>query len=76
MSTDDKTERVWMEEIGPILVEVLATVALAAISGGAALGVRVAMLAKAGKTVNNIKKVARSVQQVDGVHDSRGCQGY
>jgi len=59
MSTDDKTERVWKEEIGPILIEVLATVALTAISGGAALGVRVAMLAKAGKTFNNIKKVAR-----------------
>lgn len=59
MSTDDKTERVWKEEIGPILVEVLATIALAAISGGAALGVRIAMLAKAGKTMNNIRKVAR-----------------
>ena len=59
MSTDEKTERVWVEEIGPILVEVLATIALTAISGGAALGVRIAMLAKAGKTVNNIKKVAR-----------------
>ena len=59
MSTDDKTERVWKEEIGPILVEVLATVALTAISGGAALGVRVAMLAKAGKTMNNIRKVAK-----------------
>lgn len=59
MSTDDKTERVWKEEIGPILIEVLATIALTAISGGAALGVRIAMLAKAGKTVNNIKKVAR-----------------
>ena len=59
MSTDDKTERVWVEEIGPILIEVLATIALTAISGGAALGVRIAMLAKAGKTVNNIKKVAR-----------------
>lgn len=59
MSTDDKTERVWKEEIGPILVEVLATIALAAISGGAALGVRIAMLAKAGKTVKNIKTIAR-----------------
>ena len=59
MSTDDKTERVWKEEIGPILIEVLATIALTAISGGAALGVRIAMLAKAGKTVNNIRKVAR-----------------
>lgn len=59
MSTDDKTERVWVEEIGPILIEVLATIALTAISGGAALGVRIAMLAKAGKTVNNIRKVAR-----------------
>lgn len=59
MSTDDKTERVWKEEIGPILVEVLATVALTAISGGAALGVRIAMLAKAGKTVKTIKNIAR-----------------
>ena len=59
MSTDDKTERVWKEEIGPILVEILATIALTAISGGAALGVRIAMLAKAGKTFKTIKNVAR-----------------
>ncbi len=59
MSTDDKTERVWKEEIGPILVEVLATIALTAISGGAALGVRVAMLAKAGRTMKTIKMISR-----------------
>ena len=59
MTTDDKTERVWKEEIGPILVEILATIALTAISGGAMLGVRIAMLAKAGKTAKTIKNVAR-----------------
>ena len=59
MSTDDKTERVWVEEIGPILVEILATVALTAITAGAALGVRIAMLAKAGKTFSTIKKVSK-----------------
>jgi len=58
MSTEDKTERAWAEEIGPILVEVLATIALTAISGGAAIGVRLALAAKAGTTVNRIKKAA------------------
>ena len=58
MSTEDKTERAWKEEIGPLLIEALSFAALTAISGGAMLGVRLAVAAKAGTTVKRIKTVA------------------
>ena len=56
MSTDDKTKRVWTEEIGPLLVEVLATVALTAISGGAALAFRAGWVAKVGVGATRIAR--------------------
>jgi hypothetical protein len=65
-STESKTERRWQEEIGPIIVQVLATVALAAISGGALLAFRVgwavrgsAAAVKIGKVHSKIKKAHR-----------------
>lgn len=58
-STDDKTERAWKEEIGPVLAEVLATIAIAAISGGALIGVRLAVAAKAGSATKRLKTAAR-----------------
>jgi len=45
-STDSKTDRRWQEEIGPIIVQVLATVALTAITGGAFLAARVGWAAR------------------------------
>jgi len=51
MSTGDKTERVWIEELGPLLVEALVLVALTAISMGAAMGIRLALAAKNAATV-------------------------
>jgi hypothetical protein len=64
MSTDDKTERVWMEEIGPVLVEVLATVALAAISGGAALAFRAGWVARVGVGATRIAKAKTQITKV------------
>lgn len=46
MSTEDKTTRIWVEEIGPMIAEILLTVALVAISGGCALAVRLGYMAK------------------------------
>jgi hypothetical protein len=40
-STDSKTNRRWQEEIGPIIFQVLATVALTAITSGAFLALKV-----------------------------------
>tara|TARA_R110002020_G_scaffold10668_7_gene40574 strand:+ start:3538 stop:4599 length:1062 start_codon:yes stop_codon:yes gene_type:complete len=62
-STESKTERRWTEEIGPILVEVLATVALAAITGGAALAIRAGWLARAGAGAIKIDKVKTKIKK-------------
>ena len=62
-STESKTERRWTEEIGPILVEVLATVALTAITGGAALAVRAGWLARAGAGAAKIDSVKTKIKK-------------
>ena len=66
-STSSKTERRWQEEIGPIIVQVLATIALTAIASGAVMAAIIrfrtlkaatdaARVAKAGSTYLKIKK--------------------
>ena len=62
-STDSKTNRRWSEEIGPIIVEVLATVALAAITGGAFLAVRAGWLVRGAAGAAKIAQVKSKIKK-------------
>jgi hypothetical protein len=62
-STDSKTNRRWSEEIGPIIVEVLATVALAAITGGAALAVKAGWMVRGAAGAAKIAQVKSKIKK-------------
>ena len=65
-STGEKTSRLWIDDIGPIVAELLLTAAIGVISGGAALGIKAAQALKAGQTVARINK-ARRIAEVVGL---------
>ena len=68
-STDSKTDRRWKEEIGPIIVQVLATAALTAITGGAFLAARVGgMTWKASRTASAAVKSASVYKKIKRAH--------
>ena len=62
-STDSKTERRWLEEIGPVLVEVLAFAALTAITGGAMLAVKAGWMVRAGAGAAKVAKVSKKIKK-------------
>ena len=62
-STDSKTNRRWSEEIGPIIVEVLATIALTAITGGAALAVKAGWMVRGAAGAAKIAQVKSKIKK-------------
>ena len=62
-STDSKTDRRWLEEIGPILIEVLATVAVIAITGGVALAVKAGWLVRGAGAAVKIAQVQSKIKK-------------
>ena len=62
-STDSKTERRWQEEIGPVLVEVLAFAALTAISGGAVLAAKSAWAVRAAAGVGKVAQARTKIKK-------------
>ena len=62
-STSQKTDRRWQEEIGPVVVQVLATVALTAITGGAALAARAGWMARAGAGAAKVAQVKTKIKK-------------
>ena len=62
-STSDKTDRRWQEEIGPVIVQVLATVALTAITAGAALAARSAWAIRAAAGVGKVHQAKTKIKK-------------
>ena len=62
-STDSKTDRRWKEEIGPILVEVLAFAALTAITGGAVLAAKSAWAIRAAAGVGKVAQAKSKIKK-------------
>ena len=62
-STDSKTDRRWQEEIGPIIFQVLATVALAAITAGASLAAQSAWAIRAAAGVGKVAQARTKIKK-------------